>query len=762
MIQDDPSTESNSELELAYNYIEKTGENIFLTGSAGTGKTTFLRSLRQRSGKRMIVVAPTGVAAINATGVTIHSFFQIGFGPQVPGNKDELGQEKNFRFNRDKINIIKSLQLLIIDEISMVRADLLDAVDHTLRRFRDPLTPFGGVQLLLIGDLQQLSPVARDEEWELLKKYYQSPFFFDALVLKKCRLITIRLMKNYRQSDEYFIRLLRSVGDGNVTAEVLDVLNSRYNPAVANEYQKGYIHLTTHNRQANEINRKELVSLKAKSVKFDAEISGVFPEMNYPVEPEIELKLGAQVMFIKNDPGKQKRYFNGKIGVVTAIKEDTVEVRCEGNELIEVERVTWNNIKFVINEKTKEIEEEVIGRFTHLPLRLAWAITVHKSQGLTFDKVILDAQAAFAHGQVYVALSRCRTFEGLILSSKINSSGVIRDRVVGNFIDQQDRQLPDLECYKKSREAFFRNNLREMFSFKSLLSTLERLMHKDVEHPGIFAFETSVALPQIYSVLFNEIIPISNKFIAQMETIPILIDYPSGGALMEERIIKASEWFGNKLLIEVHQKLAHLDFKVKSKELNQQVMRLALDFKKSLSLMIARFAASKEGFDLEKYLRAEALSEIDLDNISFGQKDFKYQGEGHDERKTVEKKLKRPTKDITLELFLEGAKPKEIAMLRGIHESTVNSHLRFFVGTELPIERVVDMEKCKVAVDWFMSHPDSQSMGECRNVLGEEFSFDELGLVLSYLWNSGKLERKPFTKSVMTNSNEVVSEEEQR
>ncbi|MCE1168361.1 MAG: AAA family ATPase [Sphingobacteriia bacterium] len=746
MNQENPLTEINSELELAFNYVEKTGENIFLTGSAGTGKTTFLRSLRQRSGKRMIVVAPTGVAAINATGVTIHSFFQIGFGPQVPTRFDEKGQEKNFRFNRDKINIIKSLQLLIIDEISMVRADLLDAVDQTLRRFREPNLPFGGVQLLLIGDLQQLSPVAREEEWELLKGYYKSPYFFDALVFNQCRLITIRLKKNYRQSDDYFISLLRSVGDGNVSGEVLTALNSRFNPDIANVFQKGYIHLTTHNRQANEINSKELKALKGKSIKFIAEITGIFPDVNYPVETELEVKVGAQVMFIKNDPGKFKRYFNGKIGEVKSIKDESIEVLCEGNDLIEVERVVWNNLKYIINEETKEIEEEVIGTFTHFPLRLAWAITIHKSQGLTFDKVILDAQAAFAHGQVYVALSRCRTFEGLVLSSKIYSSGVIRDRVVGHFIEQQDKLLPDLDCYKKSRETFFRMKIREMFLFKPLISSLEKLVHKEAEHPGAFAFETSIALREIYSILFKEIAPVSNRFISQIESIPILIDYPGGGVLLEERIIKASEWFGQKLLVDVHNRVATLDFKVKSKELNTQVLRLVSDFKKTLGLMISRFAASKEGFDLEKYLRAEALSEIDLGKVDFLNANTKDRNKNKVEKKPLEKKDKRHTREITLELLRDGVSIKEISMLRGLQEATIYSHIRYYVGNEVPIETLIDKEKYEKASQWFLNNPDVQSMTECRNALGEGHSFNELGLILSSLWNTEKLERRPFIR----------------
>ena len=385
--------EGNNALNTAWEFVEKTGKSVFLTGKAGTGKTTFLRKVVEESRKRVVVVAPTGIAAINAGGVTIHSFFQLPLHPFIPGAKIE----SKFAFSKEKRSIIKTMDLLIIDEISMVRSDLLEAVDSVLRRFRNRFKPFGGVQLLMIGDLQQLTPVITDEEFQLLAPYYSSPYFFGSRALSQIDYVTIELKEVYRQQDEAFISILNSVRCGRPSPDVIRALNQRYDPNFIPSSDEGYIRLTTHNNIANSYNEQQLDMIDEPIHCFDAVIDGNFPEYSYPTEARLELKVGAQVMFVKNDPSAERRYFNGKIGVVTDFYEEYILVQCPGDdEKIAVEPLEWENCRYVINEQTQEMETEVVGIFKQYPLRLAWAITIHKSQGLTFDKAIIDAASSFA------------------------------------------------------------------------------------------------------------------------------------------------------------------------------------------------------------------------------------------------------------------------------------------------------------------------------------------------------------------------------
>jgi len=369
----------NPQLHLANNLLKYTGTNLFLTGKAGTGKTTFLHSIRENSPKRMIVVAPTGVAAINAKGVTIHSFFQLSFAPFVPNTRPA---KEFFRFSKEKINIIRSLDLLVIDEISMVRADLLDAVDFVLRQFRRNEQPFGGVQLLMIGDLEQLAPVVKDEEWSLLSSYYKTPFFFDSQALKKTNYVCVELKTVYRQSDEKFINMLNRIRENKIDSDLLQELNKRYDPNFDPDNEDGYITLTTHNAQAQRINSEKLAKIKDKSYIFEATVTGNFPEYSFPTDEKLELKKGSQVMFVKNDVGSEKRYYNGKIAVITDIEEDRIEVQGKEDAYpIVVERAEWVNMKYSIDPNTKELREEEEGVFEQYPLKTAWAVTIHKSQG---------------------------------------------------------------------------------------------------------------------------------------------------------------------------------------------------------------------------------------------------------------------------------------------------------------------------------------------------------------------------------------------
>ena len=461
----------NIELRRAWDFVENTGTSVFITGKAGTGKTTFLKTLKEHSSKRMVVVAPTGVAAINAGGVTIHSFFQLPLSPYVPNTS----YKSKYDFSQEKRNIINTLDLLVIDEISMVRSDLLDAIDNVLRRFRQHDLPFGGVQLLMIGDLQQLAPVVTEQDAQLLNPYYDTPFFFGSKALSMIHYVTIELKHVYRQTDYHFISLLNAIRDGNVRDEVISELNQRYIKDFHPEPNEGYIRLTTHNSIAQKYNDKELSEIKQPVRNFEATIEGNFPEYSYPTDVTLSLKVGAQVMFIKNDSSLNRQFYNGKIGHVVGFEDEEIIVRCPDDDFdIKVSPMNWENVKYVLNDKTKEIDSEVQGVFTQYPLRLAWAITIHKSQGLTFEKTIIDAAMSFASGQVYVALSRCKSLEGLVLASPLSRHAIIRDQRVNNYISHQEIEAQQsIALLPQLKEDYYRSMLLALFDFSDLLSKEE-------------------------------------------------------------------------------------------------------------------------------------------------------------------------------------------------------------------------------------------------------------------------------------------------
>ncbi|MBD5339622.1 MAG: AAA family ATPase [Bacteroides sp.] len=454
-------------IESARQIIEETSVNLFLTGKAGTGKTTFLQSLSRDTSKRHVVLAPTGVAAINAGGVTIHSFFQLSFAPFIPGRGfANSGKERYQKFSKTKLKLIRTLDLIIIDEISMVRPDLLDAVDSVLRRLRNPLKPFGGVQLLLIGDLRQLAPVAQDEEWQYLKEYYPSPYFFESHALREAGFLMVELKKVYRQSDRRFIGILNSIRDNRADRNTLADLNSRADLSLIKGDEDDYIRLTTHNYRADRINNERLGALSGTPVTFRAEIKDDFPESAYPADPELTLKVGAKVMFIKNDVSGNHEYYNGLLGHIVDLSDSQVVVRPVGKETdIKVGRVAWERIKYTVN-KDGEIVETPEGTFSQIPLRLAWSITIHKSQGLTFEKAIIDAARSFAPGQTYVALSRCRSLDGLILDAPLSPSAIRTDPAVNSFIELHPRVEGSAEELDHFKEAYLAEVLFELFDFR--------------------------------------------------------------------------------------------------------------------------------------------------------------------------------------------------------------------------------------------------------------------------------------------------------
>lgn len=462
----------NEDFNLAYRMVEHTHHTLFLTGAAGTGKTTFLRRLQEISHKRIVVAAPTGIAAINAGGVTLHSLFQLDFGPFVPGTV----RKDAHRFSKEKLRLICSIDVLVIDEISMVRADLLDAVDDALRRLRDGRKPFGGVQLLLIGDLYQLPPVVKDEEWQLLQRYYHTAYFFSSRALSLTPFLTLELNKVYRQSDPQFLNLLHAIRTGKASADILSALNSRCIPGFTPSDGRHWVRLTTHNATADAINRRQMEALKGDAICYDASIDGKFPDNVLPAEKSLALKKGAQVMFIRNDSSGQRRYYNGMLGIVTALDNNAVWVRPEGTGMpMEVKKESWENRRYEIDDTTLEVKDHVDGVFTQIPLRAAWAITIHKSQGLTFDRAIIDTAAAFTSGQTYVALSRCRSMQGMVLSSPLRAESIITDPVVRDFIARSAANRPDSASMRRLEQEYLLTLLNDLFDFSQLAFELEEL-----------------------------------------------------------------------------------------------------------------------------------------------------------------------------------------------------------------------------------------------------------------------------------------------
>ena len=619
--------ENNPELQLAWQFIENTGTHLFLTGKAGTGKTTFLRRLKQESPKRMVVLAPTGIAAINAGGVTIHSFFQIPFAPYVPESSFSTNATYRFRFGKEKINIIRSMDLLVIDEISMVRADLLDAVDEMLRRYRDHHKPFGGVQLLMIGDLQQLAPVVKDEEWQMLEKYYDTPYFFSSRALKQTEYCTIELKTVYRQSDGAFLDLLNRIRENHCDPQVLEALNRRYLPAFQPRKEEGYIRLVTHNYQAQRINNYELEQLPGRSYAFRATIDGKFPEYSYPTDELLELKKGAQVMFVKNDSSGEHRYYNGMIGEVTDLSADSIEVRAkDSTATFLLQEEEWANAKYVLDEESKEIVEDIEGTFRQFPLKLAWAITIHKSQGLTFERAIIDASSSFAHGQTYVALSRCKTLEGLVLSAPLSAKAVISDRAVDRFTEEARRNEPDEDRFHSLQRTYFHELLSGLFDFRPLEQSLQRYVRLIDEHLYKL-YPKQLAAYKAEAERFHEkVVIVAQKFGMQYNRLIDAAQNYATDETLQERIAAGAGYFKKEMepqyLVLIKERVLATDNKELKKQLNtakEELNTLFLLKDDLLAYVITH------GFRTAEYLRQKAILSIG-DSALSGKEDLKRRG----------------------------------------------------------------------------------------------------------------------------------------
>ncbi len=827
--------ETNSQLSLAREFVSSTNVHIFLTGKAGTGKTTFLRQLRDMTSKRFVILAPTGVAAMNAGGVTIHSFFQLPFGPQIPGlgNKtEEISEQKpsalasrSQKFSREKINIIRSLDLLVIDEISMVRADLLDAIDNVLRRFRNRSLPFGGLQLLMIGDLHQLAPIAKEEEWELLRPYYSSVYFFSSKALSETNYISIELNQVFRQSDPLFVSLLNKVRESNPDEATIQQLNQRYLPEVFEGDTEGYITLTTHNAQAQRINEIKLNKLPAKIVRFKAVIKQDFPEYLFPTEAELELKVGAQVMFVKNDPSPAKQFFNGKIGRITEIdsKDQQLSVKCEGeDDPISVSAIEWQNNRYRLNEKTSEIEEETIGTFTQIPLKLAWAITIHKSQGLTFDKAIIDAQAAFAHGQVYVALSRCRTLEGMVFRSLLPSSAIKSNATVSQYMNQVEASMPNEQTLQEAKNVFALQLVNELTDFETISHRLKYLIRHSIENKSILGNKLPETYLKCEKILITQFVEVSQKFKKQVLQLAEQNPDIEQNDPLQERISKACAYF----IPPYRGLMSDLDVEVETdnKEVRKSLQDAYSRLINDMEVQLACLEACAHGFRINNYLTARAIAATKNTDHKLksqlskkpekGKKDLLYEAlmtwrnataDAHNlevyevlpiqtakeisAKKPVDMKAlskikglgkvrlgrfgpallgvigeylnkyepgttinlsplpekkpeisKIPSHRQSFDLYREGKSIAEIALERKMAVSTIYNHLAQHVETgEIEVDALVAPEKAATISEYFIETGDTH-LSRAREVLGPEYEFTELRIVLNHLSFTGQIE----------------------
>lgn len=725
--------EKNPELEMAWNIIEQTGANLFLTGKAGTGKTTFLKELKARSPKRMAVMAPTGIAAINAGGVTIHSFFQLPLSPYIPGATFDNADNKFLKFSKLKRNIIRTMDLLVIDEISMVRADLLDAVDSVMRRYREHNKPFGGAQLLLIGDLQQLAPVIKDDEWKMLGRYYDTPYFFSSKALNSAKYLTVELKTVYRQQDWHFINLLNQIRENKATDATLAELNKRYIPGFKPTADSDYIRLTTHNYPAQKINERELQQLHGEPFKFKAEVEGTFPETSYPADDTLVLKKGAQVMFIKNDP--DKRYFNGMIGEITDVDNDHITAKGKnGGETFDLDLAEWTNSKYTLDNASKEIKETIEGVFRQYPVRLAWAITIHKSQGLTFEHAIIDASHSFAHGQTYVALSRCKSLEGMVLSEPLSRQAIISDNTVDSFTNAISESVPTSETISALKHAFTVQTIDELFDITPLQSAYNMLLRTIDEHlyrryPKMLAEYKQTA--SVFSQLTDVAQKFRNQYVRLLSQNPDVTDKQ-----IQERIHKAADYFYNALtpVYELRNKTkTDIANKAVKKQFDDRfaVFEEELLFKRNI-LNYENGCKETGGCPIFKpadYLRAKAKILLGLDPDTSDKP-------AHRKKKAADKKAKHvkeariSTKEVSFNMFMEGKTVQEIAASRHLAATTIFGHLLAYVRDgHIEPEKLHPMEHRDKIMAFISQHPDIKTTSETKSALGSDVSYEEILLV---------------------------------
>jgi len=740
-------------------FINQTNQSVFLTGKAGTGKTTLLKKIISSTHKNAVIVAPTGIAALNAGGVTIHSFFQLPFSGFIPdfGKATNLGasaklEDKttllgHFRMNKQRQQILRNLELLIIDEVSMLRADLLDAMDWSLRNVRRNNAPFGGVQVLFIGDLLQLPPVVRSDEWNFLRNYYRGIHFFNAKVLEEQAPLYIELTTIYRQQDQDFIQVLNHLRDNQITNEDVRVLNRYVKTDFDPLKEDGYITLTTHNAKADEMNARALKSLGGKSHFYDAEITGEFPEHLYPIDPKMELKIGAQVMFIKNDISFEKNFYNGKMGKIAFLGEEEITVYFpDEKKTISVQKYEWNNIRYQLNAATGEIKEDVLGTFVHYPLKLAWAITVHKSQGLTFDKAVLDVSDVFAPGQAYVALSRLRSLDGLVLLRPMRMNGLSNDQQVVAYAENKADHESLHNYLETGTRHYLLDTLKHAFDLYEL-STAWNVHEASYKGLGAKSEKGKNAswVTQQAQVIRNLVDP-SKKFCAQLER---AISGENDMEFIHERVQAAYVYFFKSLddvMTSTLRKLIELKRVRKTKQYAEEVEQLdalltesIMRLKKIRILIEAIHAGrelSKELFrvneiDNYKVAKIASIQQERRSNPSLltmdddDDEDFIPILKAKKEPK-AKKEKKISTYDQTLVLFQEGKSIEEIAAIRQLAPNTIMGHFANLIQAEkMELEHVMSVERIGELEGVFSTH-EASTMTEWKELLGDSVSYGEI------------------------------------
>lgn len=742
------------EAKLALQYIQQTNRNVFLTGKAGTGKTTLLKLILEHTHKNTVVVAPTGIAALNAGGVTIHSFFQLPFAPFIPV-EDFIQQidtgivfenprtiRRHFKMHRVKQTMIKALELLVIDEVSMLRADVLDAMHMMLQHVRKSNLPFGGVQVLFIGDLWQLPPVVRQEEWVTLKNYYHGMYFFHSHVMINNQPIYIELKKIYRQADEKFLDILNRFRNQSVTPDDVSFLNQYVDEDIYTKDKKGYITLTTHNHKAEQTNRTELEKLRKQEYTFLPEIIGDFPEKMFPLDSELNLKLGAQVMFVKNDLNPEKRYFNGKIGTVSYISSNEIEVFFpEENEKIEVEKYEWQNVRYSLNPNTKDIEEEVLGTFVQYPLKLAWAITVHKSQGLTFDKAILDINDVFQSGQAYVALSRLRSLEGLILTRNVAVKHLFADADIVSFTSTKTNDFAAIDHLFQAKKEYVWMQLCETFYFENKWASFaEWTMNWVEEKKATRNVYKHWALKQ--TEILQSINDIGKKFLSQMHTLFFSDDFRMDH--FWERFEKSYQFFYPKLdelafdtLFVFEQSKRKKGFVLFTDELApfedehiQMVLKL-MKTKKLVRSFIYNKDFSKENLEVQEVSKYKLNHLVKIREL-IREQSLTFDNEVR-ENESTKVISKNSTVDKTFEMWIKRKNIKDIADERKLTIQTIYNHIAKLIGEgKIDITEIIPKSKLSQLQHLFERHTDA-TLTEIKAEADDAISWEELRVYKAYL-----------------------------
>ncbi len=752
-------TTFSRQAQYVLDFINQTNQNIFLTGKAGTGKTTLLKEIIRTTHKNAVIVAPTGIAALNAGGVTIHSFFHLPFGSFIPDSvnppmfddsikiENRVSLKKHMRMNNARRSLFKNMELLVIDEVSMLRCDVLDAMDFMLQFVRRNKKAFGGVQVLFIGDLLQLPPVVKNQEWEILKRYYDGVFFFHAEVVRNNLPVYIELETIYRQSDQTFISILNNLRNNTVTSTDIESLNKYIQPGFDVMKNPGYITLSTHNAKADAINEQALNSLKTKEFTYIPEIVGDFPEKIYPLESVLTLKVGAQVIFVKNDLSLEKNFYNGKMGVIKSLAAQHIVVEFPEEKVsIEVDKYEWENIKYSIDENTKEVKEEVLGTFTQYPLKLAWAITVHKSQGLTFDKAVLDVSNVFLPGQAYVALSRLRSLEGLVLLSGIQMNGLINDQDVMHFASNKasDDYL-ELELGNRKRE-FLAEFLKDTYSWNSL----SHLWHT---HANTFVSEAQKSPKLAYKAWIDKSIKAidnmlvhSNNFVKQLHS--LFYSEPFRSEFIIQRVHKAYEYFFptmDHLVFELLFTIAQVKGKRNLKAFYEELVVLeddllprVLKMKKALKmldLVHSGGTVSKETLSMQEIQEYKINHLVNIATmIRSTHLDFNDQDQdlsAYSSSKTTQKQQKKPTVTITLEYYKTGKNIQEIAQIRKLTTTTISSHIaKLIKDGVIDVKEVLPPIKIKELSQIFEKHSD-KSLTEIKAIVSDDYTWEELRLFQS-------------------------------